>query len=106
MSFLKNINGVLRNLTVKKVEQQPSSSVNKEDFVLLESSSSPAHEKTTMRRTRTKRPHLATFSPPRSTMQPISPIFSFVEENMQNNIISNKAVSSAVSSDSQIGAKK
>ena len=75
------------SLTVKKVEQQLSSSVNKENIVLLESSSSPTYGKTTMRRARSKHPRPATFIPRRSTMQLISLISSFVGKNMQNSII-------------------
>jgi len=52
----------------------------------------PTHGKTTMRHIRFKRPRPATFSSPRSTMQLISPIYSFVGKNMQNSFISNKAV--------------
>ena len=39
------------------------------------------------------------------TMQLLSPIFSFVGDNMRNSIISNKAVSSENLPDSQIAAK-
>lgn len=67
------------SLTLKEVEQQPSSSVNKEDFVLPESISSPTCENTTVRRTRSKRTRLATFSPHHSTMQLISPTSSSLE---------------------------
>jgi len=105
LDWLSNIvdNSCHENLTVKKVEQQPSSSVNKEDFVLLERSSSPTHGKTTMRRTHTPSVHvLQPFSPLCSTMQLISPISSLVGENMQNSIISNMRCLP----DSQIAANK
>ncbi|RHN82753.1 putative transcription factor C2C2-GATA family [Medicago truncatula] len=94
------------NITMKKVEQHPSSSVNKEDFVLPKSNSSPTCEKTTVRRTRSKRPRLATFSSHHSTMQLISSTSSFVGENMQDSVISNKGASTEKFPDSQIAAKK
>lgn len=97
-----------------KVEQQPSSSaVSKEDsghyqfqtpspISVLESSSSCSGGKTTgiyvpipvpCGRARTKRPRPTAFNP-RSAMQLISPTSSSVEENMQPNVISTKALSS------------
>lgn len=56
MTFFNWIDSCHEYLTVKKVKQQPSSSINKEDLVLLESSSSPTGGKTAMRRTHSKRP--------------------------------------------------
>lgn len=97
-----------------KVEQQPSSSaVSKEDsghyqfqtpspISVLESSSSCSGGKTTgiyvpipvpCGRARTKRPRPTAFNP-RSAMNLISPTSSSVEENMQPNVFSTKALSS------------
>ncbi|CAI8604108.1 unnamed protein product [Vicia faba] len=118
------------SLTMKKVEQPPSSCVTtKEDSVhnqfqtsspvsVLESSSSCSGGKPTMTagiyipvpcgRARTKRPRPATFNP-RSAMQLISPTSSFVAENVQPNVISTKAAASSNFdnfAESQIVAKK
>jgi hypothetical protein len=115
------------NLTMKKVEQQPSICVPKEDSVhsqfqtsspvsVLESSSSCSGGKITTTgiyipvpcgRARTKRPRPATFNP-RSAMQLISPTSSSAGENMQPNVISSKAASSDFDSfaESRIVAKK
>jgi len=74
LDWLSNIvdDSCNENLIVKKVEQQPPSSVNKEDFV--QSSSSPTHGNTTMRLTRSKRPRPATFNP---LVQPCNSFFTF-----------------------------
>ncbi|GAU15868.1 hypothetical protein TSUD_40890 [Trifolium subterraneum] len=113
------------SLTMKKVEQQPSLCVPKEESVhnqfqtsspvsVLESSSSCSGGKPTTGiyipvpcgRARTKRPRPATFNP-RSAMQLISPTSS-AGENVQPNVISTKAASSDFDSfaESRIVAKK
>lgn len=98
------------SLTMKKPEQQPSSSATKEDLVqnqfqtsspvsVLESSSSCSGGKTAevyipvpCGRARSKRPRPATFNP-RPAMQFISTASPFVRENMQPNVIPTKAFS-------------